>query len=814
MNKVYTIIFLLAFLLVPDFVFAQIDKKEDVSFVVFGHIYPDYEALEKSVEKVNQLKPDFVVFNGDTLPNNHQTEWEVILEITDKFSMPVYFVPGNHDIEDRSDDRQNFIEKIGPLYQSFELKNINFLFLNSSDVVAPIATYDILGTQLEWLKENFKKDKQNIVFVHHCLFYEDEVDLCNNRGQTISESNNWNFEVVPFINSNTLGVFVGDVGSRQPYFAYQENGIDYYGVGFSEREYKFPQHFLHVVVSEDDIVVNPIAVHEDIAGLNFKKIEERLPSYRENIPRFSYERLRMIMIVYLKKMRGGSTLDEYNIEIKYDDLQKMNEGLNEIGDDMVFEDDMKALVPAKFYFDGKEYNIEISYRGLQDIHWNADKKSYSIRFDKDKTFKGIRKLNLILPLDRKYFVEYLNSYRAKKFDLIYVDTKFINLRINGKLHGVYLQQEGWSNEYLDNIGKSSKGKLFKTRDIRSDFCKDREAYYDCIKSYTSLWELSAGNEDGDEYDELKKLFEIFSIEDNKSFAEEVEKIVDIEKFLKWNVHYLLAQSYHQGISNLRLYFDPESKRFEPVVWDVNMDMNHRHENIPSNIEQIDIKYNPIVDRFLSVPEFRHRRNEILWEYISDKDNLNDDISFYDEVYKDTKLDFYRDRLKRKSNFSFDDDVERFRNNFINYFNNLKNIFEQGSYIVETKKYDEKIISIDIITESFVTNILDEISFGLSNDLDTESLFSIYQDTNNNKVFDTEDELLISSVTKDNKIVFKDLDGVMYTKYLLEKGVIESVTENRFFLVSNNNILLSDLVDINFVVLNKHSQKEIKNFGIR
>ncbi|OGH81058.1 MAG: hypothetical protein A3F93_02745 [Candidatus Magasanikbacteria bacterium RIFCSPLOWO2_12_FULL_34_7] len=302
MNKVYTIIFLLAFLLVPDFVFAQIDKKEDVSFVVFGHIYPDYEALEKSVEKVNQLQPDFVVFNGDTLPNNHQTEWEVILEITDKFSMPVYFVPGNHDIEDRSDDRQNFIEKIGPLYQSFELKNINFLFLNSSDVVAPIATYDILGTQLEWLKENFKKDKQNIVFVHHCLFYEDEVDLCNNRGQTISESNNWNFEVVPFINSNTLGVFVGDVGSRQPYFAYQENGIDYYGVGFSEREYKFPQHFLHVVVSEDDIVVNPIAVHEDIAGLNFKKIEERLPSYRENIPRFSYERLRMIMIVYLKKI--------------------------------------------------------------------------------------------------------------------------------------------------------------------------------------------------------------------------------------------------------------------------------------------------------------------------------------------------------------------------------------------------------------------------------------------------------------------------------------------------------------------------------
>ena len=54
MNKISTIIFLLAFFLTPSFVFAQTEEKGGVNFVMFGHVYPDYEAVEKSIEKVKR----------------------------------------------------------------------------------------------------------------------------------------------------------------------------------------------------------------------------------------------------------------------------------------------------------------------------------------------------------------------------------------------------------------------------------------------------------------------------------------------------------------------------------------------------------------------------------------------------------------------------------------------------------------------------------------------------------------------------------------------------------------------------------------
>src|SRR3989338_411146 len=513
-------------------------------------------------------------------------------------------------------------------------------------------------------------------------------------------------------------------------------------------------------------------------------------------------------LVYLSKMQGESVLPVYEINIDKDNLVKMNEGLSKVGEDRVFNDELKESVPAKFIFEDKEYDVEISYRGLQDIHWNADKKSYSIKFDKDKKFAGARKLNLILPIDRKYFIEALNSYRADKFGLMAAPIKFVNLKLNGKLQGVYIQQEGWSDEFLEHIGKSRKGKLFKTRDIRANICKTKEQYYECLKKYVSLWELVAGQDEGlRTYEEFKKLFNVFSIEDNNLFAQEIVNVADVEKFLKWNAHYLLVQSYHQGISNLRLYFDPNTKKFEPVVWDVNMDMNHNHPSIPSKIDEIDIKYNPFVDRLLAVPEFRHRRNEILWDYIQDNQELEDDLAFYDKLYMETKLDFYRDRLKRKSNFSFDADTELFSNNLINYYKNLQTIFESSGYIVDIESRNG-MFGINILVDSFVSTNLDKVTVDLQ-DSDND-IFSVYQDTNNNKQLDGADKLLATERSKNDILELKSLDGVMYRLYDLESGVLSQPKSNYFFVIFDKSI---EYKSIEIEVLNTHTNKKSNNFSI-
>jgi len=293
----------LTFLFLPSFVFAG---EKPVNFVVFGHVYPDYEAVEKSVEKVNALNPDFIAFLGDTLPPDHQTEWDEIRSITGKFDAPVYFVPGNHDIEDRVGDKAYFVENVNPLYQTFTERNITFVTLNSSNV-APLANFDVVGEQIEWLENVYKKDKsKKILFVHHCLFYQDEAKLCNNRGQKISEENNWNVNVLPVIREDTIAVFTGDVGTKQPYYSYAENGVDYFGVGFARDKLKYPQHFLYVEVSEDSLSVRPVLIEDQLVDINSLNKKEKAVSFRESVPKFSYERLRIIIITYLKKITALS----------------------------------------------------------------------------------------------------------------------------------------------------------------------------------------------------------------------------------------------------------------------------------------------------------------------------------------------------------------------------------------------------------------------------------------------------------------------------------------------------------------------------
>ena len=303
--------FLLVFTLVPITVFGQTEEKEGVSFVVFGHVYPDYEAVEKSIEKVNELNPDFVIFNGDTLPSSHHVEWDYVKNITDNFNAPVYFVPGNHDIQDRADDKKKFIENIGPLSQVFEVNSINFVILNSVDIDAPLATYDLSGEQVVWLEESIDEDMLNIIFVHNCLFFQDENKLCNNKGQVIGENNNWNLKAVPILNSVAKAVFVGDVGTKQPYISYSENGVQYYGVGFSRDRSKTPQHFLSVSIKNDNVIVEPVVIFNELSEVNSMEKLERKTSFRETMPKFSYERLRMIVIVYLKKITALLALSSF-----------------------------------------------------------------------------------------------------------------------------------------------------------------------------------------------------------------------------------------------------------------------------------------------------------------------------------------------------------------------------------------------------------------------------------------------------------------------------------------------------------------------
>jgi len=264
MRKLYLALFLI--IIISFLSPTLLADSEEITFIALGHVYPDYDALNLSLDLIEQENPDFVVFLGDSLQAPDES-WDELKPIIDKISVPVYFAPGNHDIPRDNPLESIFIKEISSeLFFSFKVGEINFLVLNT--VPEKEAVQDISEEQVEFTKAIINSEDKNIIFMHHCLFYNYDNQFCNSR--LFIDENNWN-KLAPTIQNKTLAVFVGDVGVKESYFGYEENGISYFGIGFSPKEsqLKIPQHMLKVTLNGTDMKVTPIPIRQDLTKVKY-----------------------------------------------------------------------------------------------------------------------------------------------------------------------------------------------------------------------------------------------------------------------------------------------------------------------------------------------------------------------------------------------------------------------------------------------------------------------------------------------------------------------------------------------------------------
>lgn len=270
------LIILVAAMFYVNFASAK-QSKVNTTFLVMGHVYPDYEALNLSIFLIEKEKPDFVVFLGDSVYEGGA--WEELLVITDKINVPIYFTPGNHDLGANLEYEDYFIENIsGFLFRKFVVKDNIFIILNS---VGRQGNYDISEEQVDFIKNIYNEsgNKNKVIFMHHCLFYQDDGKFCNSRGNLISKKSNWNNLAIPIIRNKTSAVFIGDSGMKEPYFSYNENNISYFGIGFSREKdgLKNPQHILKVTINVESIEIVPIMLRQDLTKIiNYPNLNKSL----------------------------------------------------------------------------------------------------------------------------------------------------------------------------------------------------------------------------------------------------------------------------------------------------------------------------------------------------------------------------------------------------------------------------------------------------------------------------------------------------------------------------------------------------------
>ncbi|WP_137752825.1 metallophosphoesterase [Sphingopyxis sp. L1A2A] len=117
---------------------------DEFRFVVIGDRTGKHRpgVFEDAMDKVEALRPDFVINIGDLIEGNSEdraqlgTEWDEVGAAIDRLSVPFFYVPGNHDLANEV-QRIEWRKRLGADYYSFTYKRALFLILNTEDPPQP-----------------------------------------------------------------------------------------------------------------------------------------------------------------------------------------------------------------------------------------------------------------------------------------------------------------------------------------------------------------------------------------------------------------------------------------------------------------------------------------------------------------------------------------------------------------------------------------------------------------------------------------------------------------------------------------------------
>jgi hypothetical protein len=205
------------------------------------------------IQEIEHLKPDFVIGVGDMIEGYSsdtvavKQEWAEYRELLEPLSMPVYLIPGNHDIWDDASEAL-YRRYVGEPYYSFDVGSAHFLVLDTSrwDSASVIPS-----EQLEWARTDLidHRAADHIFAVFHKPYWIETI--------AAGRRNPIHSLLVEY------GVDAVFTGHYHVYFSGEFDGVKYTGVG-SSGGYCEPgltgleYHFVWVTVDDGGISISPI----------------------------------------------------------------------------------------------------------------------------------------------------------------------------------------------------------------------------------------------------------------------------------------------------------------------------------------------------------------------------------------------------------------------------------------------------------------------------------------------------------------------------------------------------------------------------
>ena len=128
--------------------------------------------------------------------------------------------------------------------------------------------------------------------------------------------------------------------------------------------------------------------------------------------------------------------------------------------------DINENIDAKAFLLYKDKKIEtiIRLKGDRKIHFeNQKKSSYKLNLSGSNVFKQLTSFSIQKPRIRNYVNEWIFHEMAKEIGLIGLHYEFVNFNINNQNKGLFVIEEGFSNNLLKKIIK--KRSIFGLNEI-------------------------------------------------------------------------------------------------------------------------------------------------------------------------------------------------------------------------------------------------------------------------------------------------------------------------------------------------------------
>jgi len=218
-------------------------------------------------------------------------------------------------------------------------------------------------------------------------------------------------------------------------------------------------------------------------------------------------------------------------------------------------------VPATINYKNSEYQIDLRLKGDRNIHFEEIKKSsYKIELDKNETILGMNKFSLMKPRARNYLHEWIYHQLMAEGNLIKLNYNFINLKINGESRGLYVIEEGF-DKILVERNRRRNGPIYSLREEWAYQINNNENKEILFQVYNKKYWLNDDNLQLTLY--AHKLLQDFF---NKKIN--LREVFDEDKWA-WFMAVSDLNYYAHGndIKSVKFYFNPLSKKFEPVPFD-------------------------------------------------------------------------------------------------------------------------------------------------------------------------------------------------------------------------------------------------------